>query len=112
MSKVLTAKTVVAVLALLLASNLSASKMNYKKELAEGAHIFKRCSVCHGLHAQKHALGKSDIIAHYSEKRIERALKNYRAAIEHDSDAMIMNAQAKHMNNKQIHDVALYVKTL
>ena len=98
--------------AFLWGSTMMASGMQHKQMMLQGAHIFAKCSTCHGSHAEKHALGVSEVIAQFSKGQIVRALKGYRAAVEHDRDAMIMNAQAKHLSNAQIHAVATYIKSL
>ena len=46
---------------------------------ADGAALFKKCQSCHGVKAEKKALGKSQVIAGWDAAKIEAALKGYKA---------------------------------
>ena len=46
---------------------------------ADGAALFKKCAVCHGLKAEKQALGKSGVITGWDAAKTEEVLNDYKA---------------------------------
>jgi len=46
---------------------------------ASAAVNTKACAACHGAHFEKHALGKSKIVANLTHAEIAKALKGYKA---------------------------------
>ena len=45
---------------------------------ADGAALYNKCAGCHGVSAQKSALGKSKVIASMSEDELNSALNGYK----------------------------------
>ena len=46
---------------------------------ADGATLFKKCAGCHGMHGEKKALGKSEVIKGWPKEKTVEALKGYKA---------------------------------
>ena len=95
-------KKIVLTLTILASSSLFASN---------GAALYKKCAGCHGVHGEKRALGKSDIIQGLSQRKIENELFEFRDE-KVDSDEMIMKMQVKNFTNDQIKAVAKYISNL
>jgi len=77
-----------------------------------GAMLFKKCSACHGMNAEKKALGKSEIINTWDSKKIEEALNGYKAGTFGGAMKGIMKGQVAPLNKVQIKAVAEYITTL
>ncbi len=77
-----------------------------------GAKIFVVCSSCHGPHAEKKALGKSQIIKGWSVKKITTALHGYKAGTYGSSMKAVMQGQASKLSDQDIQAVAKYISNL
>ena len=95
-------KKIVLTLTILASSSLFASN---------GAALYKKCAGCHGVNAEKRALGRSEIIQGLSQRKIENELFEFRDE-RVDSDEMIMKMQVKHFTNDQIKAVSKYISNL
>jgi len=79
----------------------------------DGAALFaQKCASCHGAHAEKAALGKSQVIAGWDAAKIEKALRGYVDGTYGGAMKTIMQGQAKALSDAQIKAVAEYVGTL
>lgn len=80
---------------------------------SEGAEVFKKCIACHGIKAEKHSLGKSEIIAGWDAAKIEEALNGYKAGTR-DIHGMgtVMKGQAATLSEEDIKAVAAYISGL
>lgn len=78
----------------------------------DGATLFKKCAGCHGINAQKKALGKSEVINTWTSKKIVSALQGYKAGTFGGPMKGIMKAQAGSLNDEQIKVLANYIPTL
>jgi len=78
---------------------------------ADGSALFQKCAACHGIKAEKKALGRSDVIQGWSESKIIGELKEFRDE-KVDADEMVMKAQVKDFTDKDIQSVAKYISTL
>ena len=78
---------------------------------ADGSALFQKCTVCHGIKAEKRALGRSDVIQGWREGKIISELKEFRDE-KVDEDAMIMKAQVKGLSDDEIQALAKYITTL
>ncbi len=85
---------------------------NYAQNQRAG-EIFERCIACHGQNAEKHALGKSDILASYSSLQIKDALESYRAGTR-DKHGMgaLMKAQVIDFSGFEIRILSVYISEL
>jgi cytochrome c553 len=79
----------------------------------DGAAIFaQKCASCHGLKAEKAALGKSQVIAGWSSGQTKDALKGYQAGTYGKDMKALMQGQAKALNDAQIDAVAKHISGL
>ena len=69
------------------------------------------CGACHGAHFEKHALGKSKVVADMNATEIATALKGYKAGTYGGPMKGIMVGQAKSLDDKKIEDVATFIST-
>jgi len=60
------------------------------------------CAACHGLNFEKHALGKSKIVANLSHSEISTALKGYKAGTFGGSMKTVMNGQVARYSNDEL----------
>ena len=67
-----------------------------------------KCTTCHGLKAEKKALGKSEIIAQNGYDDIIKDLKEFKSG----KGAAIMQAQVKPLSEQELEAVAKYIDSL
>ena len=80
---------------------------------ADGATIFKKCASCHGLKAEKKALGKSNVIAGLDAASIEADLKGYKAGtLNKNGMGAVMKGQAASLSDADMKAVATYIQGL
>ncbi|MCK9373731.1 MAG: c-type cytochrome [Sulfuricurvum sp.] len=72
----------------------------------------QKCTSCHGTKGEKAALGKSQIIAGWSESKIKEALKGYQAGSYGKEMKALMQGQAKGLSDPQIDALAHYISAL
>jgi len=97
-----TLKTLVVAGALLTSSSL----------LASGADIFKKCAGCHGIKAEKKALGKSQVIAGWEVNKIEKALHGYKDGTYGGAMKGLMKGQVASLDDVKIQELAKYISSL
>ena len=64
------------------------------------------CAGCHGAKGEKHALGKSKVIAELSAADIEKALKGYKDGSYGGAMKAVMQGQAKKLSDADIAELA------
>jgi len=80
---------------------------------ADGAALFKKCAGCHGAKAEKHALGKSAVIAGLDAATIEKDLKGYKAGtLNKHGMGMLMKGQVANLSDADIKALAEYIHGL
>lgn len=80
---------------------------------ADGAELFKKCIACHGIKAEKQALGKSRVIAGWEAAKIEEALTGYKAGTRNEHGmGVVMTGQVGKFSAEEIKAVAEHVSTL
>ena len=79
---------------------------------ADGAALFKKCTSCHGANAEKHALGKSQIIAGWDAAKIEAALKGYKTGTYGGPMKGLMKGQIAAYSDADIAAVSAYISGL
>jgi cytochrome c len=72
----------------------------------------QKCASCHGAKAEKAALGKSQVIAGWSEGQVSEALRGYQAGTYGKEMKSLMQGQAKALDNAQIDALARYIAGL
>ena len=76
----------------------------------DGKALFlQKCASCHGQKGEKAALGKSQIIADFSEEQTKDALKGYQAGTYGKEMKGLMQGQTKGLNEEQINALAHYI---
>jgi len=76
------------------------------------ADLFKKCAGCHGVHAEKKALGKSKVIASLGEDGVKKALHGYKDGTYGGSMKGIMKGQVARLSDADIDSLAKYIATL
>ena len=78
----------------------------------EGLALYKKCAGCHGVKAEKKALGKSEIIAGWAVSRTEKALKGYKNGTYGGSMKALMKSQVASYSDDDIKAVSVYIESL
>jgi cytochrome c553 len=79
---------------------------------ADGKALYGKCIGCHGMKAEKKALGKSKIIKGWKASKIEKALKGYKKGTYGGAMKGLMKGQVASYNDKQIKEVSKYIAGL
>ncbi len=72
----------------------------------------QKCASCHGMKAEKSALGKSQVIAGWSAKEIKDSLHGYRDGTYGKEMKALMQGQAKALSDAEIDALSQYIPTL
>lgn len=96
-------KKVILILATLLATTLFAN---------DGAALYKKCISCHGVQAEKKALGKSQVIATWSSQKIVDALHGYKDGTYGGAQKGLMKSQVSKLGDKEIEALSHYIDSL
>lgn len=75
----------------------------------EGADLYKKCAMCHGLHGEKSALGKSKIIKDLGVAGIINALKGYKNGTYGGAMKGMMKGQTLLLSDAQITAIATHI---
>ena len=75
----------------------------------EGADLYKKCAVCHGLTGEKAALGKSKIIKDLGVAGVITALKGYKDGTYGGPSKAIMKGQVTTLTDAQITTIASHI---
>jgi len=78
----------------------------------DGATLYKKCAGCHGINAEKKALGKSQVIKGWEESKTVTALKGYKNGTYGSVMKGVMKGQVSSLNEDQINSLAKYIATL
>jgi cytochrome c553 len=78
----------------------------------DGEALFKRCSSCHGQHAEKSAMNASQVIAGWPADKIVAALQGYKDGSYGGKMRGTMAGQASRLDNREIEALAAYITTL
>lgn len=79
---------------------------------SDAAKLFKTCAGCHGVNAEKHALGKSKIIVNMSEAEISNAINGYKAGTYGGPMKAVMKGQVARLSNDDIKSLSAYIVSL
>ncbi|NOX15805.1 MAG: c-type cytochrome [Epsilonproteobacteria bacterium] len=79
---------------------------------SDGATLFKNCAGCHGVNAQKKALGFSKVINSWKADKIESALIGYKKGTYGGAMKGIMKTQAVRLSDEKIKILSKYISTL
>lgn len=78
----------------------------------DGAKLFIKCASCHGMHAEKKALGKSQVIKDWDASKIVTALKGYKDGTYGGPMKGVMKGQVSNLDDAQIDALAAYISKL
>jgi len=78
----------------------------------DAATLYKKCSACHGLKAEKKALGKSAILKDWDAAMIAKALKGYKNGTYGGAMKGIMKGQVTNLSNKEMELLAHHIENL
>ena len=78
----------------------------------DATKLFASCVGCHGAHAEKHALGKSQVIKGWSTDKVETALKGYKDGSYGASMKAVMKGQASKLSDADIKALAEHISKL
>jgi len=78
---------------------------------ADGADVYKKCAACHGLNAEKKAMGKSEIIAGWEASKVVTALKGYKDGSYGGPMKALMKGQVARLSDAEIEAVAAFIST-
>ncbi len=79
----------------------------------DGSALFtQKCASCHGMKAEKPALGKSQVIAGWSVQQTKEALKGYQAGTYGKEMKALMQGQAKALDDAAIDALAKHISGL
>lgn len=79
---------------------------------ADGAVLYKKCAGCHGVSAEKKALGKSQVIQGWEAAKVADALKGYKAGTYGGPMKGLMKGQVASMSDADIEAVSKYISEL
>jgi len=74
--------------------------------------VFAKCTACHGQHAEKKALNKSQVIRGWSSEKIVNAINGFKDGTYGGSMKGVMKAQVSKLTDAEIKAVAKYISTL
>ena len=77
-----------------------------------GATLYKKCAGCHGINAEKKALGKSQVIKGWEESKTITALKGYKDGTYGGMMKGVMRGQVASLNEEKIASLAKHISTL
>ncbi|XPV69973.1 MAG: c-type cytochrome [Halarcobacter sp.] len=79
---------------------------------SDGANIYKACATCHGANAEKHALGKSQVIQGWDVAKVEKALHGYKDGSYGGPMKGVMKGQVARLSDADIKAVAEHIASL
>ncbi len=93
--------------------NIESASPSYGQYFSAEELYSAKCVGCHGPRAEKHALGKSEVIAGWSVERTEEALKNYQAGLRNvHGFGMLMKGQLNDLSESDLNALAVYIYQL
>ncbi len=78
----------------------------------DGSAIFTKCSGCHGVHADKKALNKSQIIKGWSVAKLTDAINGYKDGSYGSSMKGVMKPQVSKLSDAEVQAVAEHISKL
>jgi len=82
------------------------------KATKSGEEIFKACTACHGVKADKPALGKSQIIKGWDASKVSAALNGYKDGTYGGAMKALMIGQVGFLTDEEVEAVSEYISKL
>jgi len=82
------------------------------KPSIDASKLFAKCAGCHGPHAERKALGKSQVIQGWSEEKIVTALHGYKDGSYGGSMKGVMKSQISGLSDDEIKALATHISKL
>ncbi len=79
---------------------------------SEGETLYKACAGCHGINAEKKALGKSEVIKGWDSKKTQAALKGYKDGSYGKAMKGVMKGQVTRLDEAKIKQLADYISKI
>jgi len=79
---------------------------------SQGSNAYKRCSACHGINADKEALGKSKVISEMTGAELITALEGYKDGTYGGSMKGLMKGQVVSLSKADIKTLSEYIVSL
>ncbi len=80
---------------------------------SNSATIYQKCAACHGVNAEKPALGKSAIIAGWDSTKTAQALQEYKSGTRNIYGmGALMKSHMASLSDSDITNLAEYISTL
>ena len=79
---------------------------------SDGAKIYNSCVSCHGINADKKALGKSQIIKGWEEEKLVAALKGYKDGSYGGVMKGVMKGQVTRLSDEDIKAVSNHIANI
>jgi cytochrome c553 len=79
---------------------------------ADGATLYKKCASCHGLKAEKPALGKSQVIQGWEATKVVNALQGYKEGTYGGAMKGLMKGQVASLNPESMKILGEYIHSL
>ncbi|QSZ42118.1 c-type cytochrome [Sulfurimonas aquatica] len=82
------------------------------KSTVDGSKLFSKCTSCHGLNAQKKALGKSQVIQGWSSEKLKLAINGYKDGSYGGAMKGVMKSYASALNEEEVEAISKYISEL
>ncbi len=79
---------------------------------SNAAGLYQPCAACHGINAEKAALGKSQVIKGWDAAKIETALKGYKGGSYGGAMKGVMKGQVARLSDADIKALADYISKM
>jgi cytochrome c553 len=79
---------------------------------SDGEKLFSKCAGCHGMHGQKHALGKSQVIQGWDATKVQQALQGYKDGTYGGASKSFMKTQVANLSDADIKALSEYISKL
>lgn len=89
----------------------TASAESEPKVISAG-ELYQKCASCHGVSAEKSALGKSQVIAGWDAQKTIDAIIGYQNGTYGGAMKALMSAQVKNLSDEEIQALARYIAAL
>jgi cytochrome c len=94
----------------ILGSNLLYARGNTSTKPAD---VFKGCAKCHGKDGRNTAYGRSDVLAGQSVKDLKDSIMFFKkSTFERRGVMLVMSKQVKHLSEKDVENLAVYISKL